>query len=312
MTKPKELKTKSRLGIISPSYYPDKTLLKKTAQYFIDQGYGLKFGSSNFLKHGPFAGSPQDRADDIHRMFEDSTIDAIICSRGGYGANKVLPLLDYNLIKENPKIFLGYSDVTAYLTSITQKTNLITFHGPMLSSYNEKFINYNFSKMEQMLKNEGEKKIFPPKSFPSRILKPGSASGKIWGGNMTLLINRLGTDDNLIEKNIILFLEDVDEYLYSFERNLIHMYESGMFKNIKGLIIGELYNFQDQGTPFGKNTDQIIMDICGNLDIPIIADFPCGHGEYQCTIPLSLPVKLNASKKQPYFEILEPAVRKRN
>ena len=90
------------------------------------------------------------------------------------------------------------------------------------------------------------------------------------------------------------------------------MYESGMFKNIKGLIIGELYNFQDQGTPFGKNTDQIIMDICGNLDIPIIANFPCGHGEYQCTIPLSLPVKLNATKKQPYFEILEPAVRKRN
>ena len=309
MIKPKEFKANSTIGVISPSYWPNKKALEKTSKYFADLGYNLKFGTSNFLRFGPFAGTPQDRADDIHNMFEDPTIDVIICARGGYGANKVLPLLDYDIIKKNPKIFLGYSDITAYLTSITQKTGLITFHGPMLSSFNEQFIKYNYHQMLQILQFKGKKKIFSSNSLPVKILKSGTGIGEIWGGNMTLLINRLGTNDALITKDIILFLEDVDEYLYSFERNMMHMYESGMFKNIKGLVIGELSDFKDQGTPFGKNTDEIVMDICGDLDIPIISNFPCGHGKYQCTIPLSLSVELNATNK-PYIEILETAVQK--
>jgi muramoyltetrapeptide carboxypeptidase len=312
MNKPKELKENSTIGIISPSYWLDKKLLKKTSKYFIDLGYNLKLGSSNFLRFGPFAGTPQDRADDIHNMFKDPAIDAIICARGGYGANKVLPLLDYDLIKENPKIFLGYSDITAFLISITQKTDLITFHGPMLSSFNKNFIDYNYHQMLQVLQVKEEGKIFSSNSLPIKTLKSGSGFGKIWGGNMTLLINRLGTNDALATEDIILFIEDVDEYFYSFERNMIHLYESGMFKKIKGLIIGELYNFQDQDIPFGKDTDEIVMDICGDLDIPIISNFPCGHGKYQCTIPLSLPIELNATNRNPYIEILETAVERKN
>ena len=139
MIKPKRLKSQSTIGIISPSYWIDENILKQTSKIFTTRNYKLVYGKSIYTKDGPFAGSPELRADDIHEMFLDPSIDAILCARGGYGANKVIPLLDYELIKKHPKIFMGYSDITAYLISITQRTELVTFHGPMLASYKHGF-----------------------------------------------------------------------------------------------------------------------------------------------------------------------------
>ena len=307
MIKPSMLKPGCRIGVVSPSYWLKKQDMEKTSKFFQDKGYTMVMGNSNSMKWGPFAGTPQERADDIHHMFSNPKIEAIICARGGYGANRVLPLLDYNLIRDNPKIFMGYSDITAYLTSITQKTGLVTFHGPMMVSYKKGFVNYNFQTMERILNRTPDFKIESPDSLPARILKPGIAMGPLWGGNMTLLINRLGTSDSLDTDGVILFLEDLDEYLYSFERMLVQMRTAGMLDNIAGLIIGELHEFKDQDVAFERNTDEIVMDICGDLEIPIVSNFPCGHGTYQATLPISIPVELYA-KQQPYLTLLEPAV----
>ena len=307
MIKPSMLKPGCRIGVVSPSYWLKKQYMEKTSKFFQDKGYTMVMGNSNSMKWGPFAGTPQERADDIHHMFSNPKIKAIICARGGYGANRVLPLLDYNLIRDNPKIFMGYSDITAYLTSITQKTGLVTFHGPMMVSYKKGFVNYNFQTMERILNGTPDFKIESPESLPARILKPGIAMGPLWGGNMTLLINRLGTSDSLDTDGVILFLEDLDEYLYSFERMLVQMRTAGMLDNIAGLIIGELHEFKDQDVAFERNTDEIVMDICGDLEIPIVSNFPCGHGTYQATLPISIPVELYA-KQQPYLTLLEPAV----
>ena len=301
------LKPGCRIGVVSPSYWLKKQYMEKTSKFFQDKGYTMVMGNNNSMKWGPFAGTPQERADDIHHMFSNPKIEAIICARGGYGANRVLPLLDYNLIRDNPKIFMGYSDITAYLTSITQKTGLVTFHGPMMVSYKKGFVNYNFQTMERILNGTPDFKIESPDSLPARILKPGIAMGPLWGGNMTLLINRLGTSDSLDTDGVILFLEDLDEYLYSFERMLVQMRTAGMLDNIAGLIIGELHEFKDQDVAFERNTDEIVMDICGDLEIPIVSNFPCGHGTYQATLPISIPVELYA-KQQPYLTLLEPAV----
>ena len=307
MIKPSMLKPGCRIGVVSPSYWLKKQYMEKTSKFFQDKGYIMVMGNNNSMKWGPFAGTPQERADDIHHMFSNPKIEAIICARGGYGANRVLPLLDYNLIRDNPKIFIGYSDITAYLTSITQKTGLVTFHGPMMVSYKKGFVNYNFQTMERILNGTPDFKIESPESLPARILKPGIAMGPLWGGNMTLLINRLGTSDSLDTDGVILFLEDLDEYLYSFERMLVQMRTAGMLDNIAGLIIGELLEFKDQDVAFERNTDEIVMDICGDLNIPIVSNFPCGHGTYQATLPISIPVELYA-KQQPYLTLLEPAV----
>ena len=301
------LKPGCRIGVVSPSYWLKKQDMEKISKFFQDKGYTMVMGNNNSMKWGPFAGTPQERADDIHHMFSNPKIEAIICARGGYGANRVLPLLDYNLIRDNPKIFMGYSDITAYLTSITQKTGLVTFHGPMMVSYKKGFVNYNFQTMERILNGTPDFKIESPDSLPARILKPGIAMGPLWGGNMTLLINRLGTSDSLDTDGVILFLEDLDEYLYSFERMLVQIRTAGMLDNIAGLIIGELHEFKDQDVAFERNTDEIVMDICGDLNIPIVSNFPCGHGTYQATLPISIPVELYA-KQQPYLTLLEPAV----
>ena len=301
------LKPGCRIGVVSPSYWLKKQYMEKTSKFFQDKGYTMVMGNSNSMRWGPFAGTPQERADDIHHMFSNPKIEAIICARGGYGANRVLPLLDYNLIRDNPKIFMGYSDITAYLTSITQKTGLVTFHAPMMVSYRKGFVDYNFQTMERILNGTPDFKIESPDSLPARILKPGIAMGPLWGGNMTLLINRLGTSDALGTDGVILFLEDLDEYLYSFERMLVQIRTAGMLNNIAGLIIGELHEFKDQDVAFERNTDEIVMDICGDLNIPIVSNFPCGHGTYQATLPISIPVELYA-KQQPYLTLLEPAV----
>ena len=308
MIKPKPLKENCTIGIVSPSYWLDEKNLNKTAKFFQDIGYNIDIGNSNNLKWGPFAGTPQKRADDLHRMFADPDIDAIMCARGGYGANRVLPLLDYDLIRKNPKIFIGYSDITAYLTSITQKTNLVTFHGPMLTTYKKSWINYNYNLMNRVLTGENNINIEPPESLKTRILKDGTASGPLWGGNMSLLINRLGTSDALNTNGVILFLEDIDEYLYSFERMLVQMRTSGMFDQINGLIIGELEDIRDQEVRFGRNTDEIILDICGDLDIPIVSNFPCGHGKYQATLPISITTEINTTKKESPITITDSAV----
>ena len=310
MIKPKSIKVNSTIGVVSPSYWLDENVLKDTTKYFTDLGYNIKIGKSNSIQWGPFAGTPQERADDLHRMFVDPKIDAVMCARGGYGANRVLPLLDYDLIRKNPKIFIGYSDITAYLTSITQKTNLVTFHGPMLTTYKKSWINYNYNLMNRVLTGENNINIEPPGSLKTRILKDGTASGPLWGGNMSLLINRLGTLDSLSTNGVILFLEDIDEYLYSFERMLVQMRTSGMFDQINGLIIGELEDIRDQEIKFGRNTDEIILDICGDLDIPIVSNFPCGHGKYQATLPISITTEIDTTKKDSPITITDSAVTK--
>ena len=307
MIKAKKLKPRSTIGIISPSYWIDENILKKTSKIFSDQNYKLVYGKSIYAKDGPFAGSPKIRADDIHSMFTDPSIDAIICARGGYGANKVIPLLDYELIKKNPKIFLGYSDITSYLISITQRSELVTFHGPMLSSYKDGFVDYNFNQMINILSGKRNAQIIAPKTMEPHILKAGNAVGPLLGGNLTLMINRLGTNDAYDTTNAILFLEDLNEYYYSFERMLIHMQKAGMLDNISGLIIGELINIKDEDISFSKSTDEIVMDICGEMDFPIVTNFPCGHGFYQATLPISLPVELQAERTIS-IRLLETAV----
>tara|TARA_Y100000814_G_scaffold290720_1_gene265820 strand:+ start:2785 stop:3720 length:936 start_codon:yes stop_codon:yes gene_type:complete len=309
MIKAKSLRKGDCIGIISPSYWTSKKTLLKTMSFFERQGYTLKIGNSNSLRWGPFAGKPEQRAEDINSMFKDPDIKAIICARGGYGANRVLDLLDYKLIKKNPKIFIGFSDITAYLTSITQKTGLVTFHGPMLVSFKERLIKYNLANMLKVLSRDEKIKIRYPNKLKPKILRSGNAKGKLWGGNMTLLINRFGTNDYLNTDNAILFLEDIDEYLYAFERMLVQMRNAGMFDKVKGLIFGELKEMKDQEIPFERDTDQIIMDICGDLEIPIITNFPCGHGIYQATIPLSINAELNVTDLDSiYLKLLEPAV----
>jgi muramoyltetrapeptide carboxypeptidase len=305
--KPQKLRAGARIGIVNPAYWLEPERMQRGIDVLQGMGYEVVPGESTGLKENKCAGSPAQRAKDIMEMFEDPSIDAIVCARGGYGGNRVLPLLDYDIIRRNPKIFVGYSDITGFLTSFAQKSGLISFHGPMLTTYGRQTIQYNLDVFLQVLSGEAGVKIMSPPACQARSLTPGVASGPLWGGNLTLVIERLGTADQIDTGGCILLLEDIDEKLYAFERMMLHLKHSGSLDQIKGLVIGEMLEMSDTAEPFGMDVDEIVLDVCGDLDIPIISNFPCGHGDYQATLPISHAVEIHAGD-DPYILIPESPV----
>jgi len=307
-TKPKRLRPGARIGIVNPSYWLEPERLQRGVQVFEDLGYEVMLGATTRLKDHKCAGTAQDRADDIMAMFADPSIEAIICARGGYGGNRVLPLLDYEIIRNNPKIFVGYSDITGFLSSFAQKSGLVSFHGPMLTTYGKQTIQYNLDTFHQVLSGRDSIRIGSTSGCPARSLKPGIANGPLLGGNLTLVVERLGTGEQLDTEGAILFLEEIDEKLYAFDRMMLHLKASGSLDHINGLVLGEMLEMGDSEPPFGKSTDEIVLDICAGLDIPIISNFPCGHGDYQATLPVSHEVEVHSKPDDPYILIPQSPV----
>ena len=306
--RPRKLEAGARIGIVNPAYWLEPERMQRAVSVFRDLGYELVLGETTRLQENKCAGSPEQRAADIMTMFEDSSIEAIICARGGYGGNRVLPLLDYEIIRNNPKIFVGYSDVTGFLTSFAQKSGLVSFHGPMLSTYGQQTIQYNLDMFHLLLSGQSDIHITSPSACKARVLKPGIASGPLWGGNLSLVNERLGTGDQIDTAGSILLLEEIDEQLYAFERMMLHLKNSGSLDHINGLLIGEMLEMGDSEVSFGKNTDEIVLDVCSELDIPIISNFPCGHGDYQATLPVSHHVEIHANEDNPYILVPESPV----
>ena len=301
--KPPKLNPGARIGIVNPAYWLESDYLQRAVGVIEDLGYELVLGKSTCLKEDQCAGTPRERAEDIMEMFKNPSIQAIVCARGGYGGNRVLPLLDYDIIRKNPKIFIGYSDITGFITSFAQKSGLISFHGPMLTTYAKKTVQYNLDTFQEVLSGQGNIKIKSTVACQARCLKPGVASGPLWGGNLTLVNERLGTPDQIDTAGSILLLEDIDEKLYAFDRMMLHLKRSGSLQHINGLVIGEMLEMGDSKVPFGKSTDEIVLDICGDLDIPIISNFPCGHGDYQATLPVSHEVEIHSESNDCHIMI---------
>ncbi len=307
-SKPERLPAGARIGIVNPAYWIEPERLQRAVGVFEALGYELVQGKSTGLKENQYAGSAEARAADIMAMFEDASIDAIISARGGYGSNRVLPLLDYDVIRAHPKIFIGYSDISGILSSIAQRSGLITFHGPMLTTYGKQTIQYNLDTFQQVLSGQRNVRLASTPACKARTLKPGIARGPAWGGNLTLVINRLGTNDHIDTRGAILFLEEIDEKLYAFDRMMLHLKRSGSLDHINGLVIGEMLDMSDGKVPFGKTIDEIVLDVCGDLDIPIVSNFPCGHGDCQATLPVSHEIELNALAEDPFILIPESPV----
>jgi len=306
-TKPKRLASGARIGIVNPAYWLEAERLERAVGVLENLGYELVLGKSTKLVQDKYAGPAEERAADIMAMFADPTIDAIICARGGYGGNRVLPLLDFDVIRENPKIFMGFSDITGFLASMSQQSGLVTFHGPMLTTFGKQTLQYNLDVFHDVLSGRDDIRIQSPDACRARTLKSGIARGPLCGGNLSLVIERLGTPDQIDTKGAILFLEEIDEELYAFDRMMLHLKKSGSLQHINGLIIGEMLDMGDSNVPFGKSVDEIVLDVCEGLEVPIISNFPCGHGDYQATLPVSHEVELHA-EDVPYILIPESPV----
>lgn len=308
--KPKKLQSNDLIAVISPASSPDDTdKIQKGVNYLEKLGYRTKVGKNVGKKHGYLAGSDKERLADLHDAFSNKDVKAVFCVRGGYGSGRLLDQIDFNLIKKNPKIFVGYSDITALQLSIYKKTGLITFAGPMVATdFSDEINNFaeeNFWKVLTSSKKIG--KIHNPRNEKFYILNSGRAEGKIIGGNLSLIISLMGTEYLPVFKNSILLIEEIGEKPYRIDRMINQLKIAKVLKDVKGVILGrfvDCYEDKTEANPITLN--EVIENYFSSLKIPVIYSVSHGHIKENITIPLGINCNLNASRG--FIELTESAV----
>ena len=285
------------IGIVSPaSCPPDEEIYQQGVNYLKNLGYNVVQSEHVLDKRGYLAGDDADRVQDLNKMFSDPQIDAIICSRGGYGAPRIIDQIDFEAVKNNPKIFVGYSDITTINLAIWRKTELITFSGTMVAVEMGRgihpFTENNFWKTLTSIDSIGI--LSNPPDIPINIFKSGKAEGRLLGGCLSLINVLLGTPYCPDFRDSILFIEDIDEEPYRVDRYLAQLRLAGILHQVKGIVVGQFIDCipKDPEKP-SLELDQIFQDYFGQLDIPIITNFVYGHGSIKHTIPIGVQAILD-------------------
>ena len=306
MVKPKRLNKGDTVGIVAPAWSFDIDSFKAGVEELRRLGFRVKYDRSIFSKYWSLAGYDKERAEQINRMFADPEVKAIFCAKAGYGSVEILPFLDKKLIRRNPKIFVGYSDITILLLYLQKFSNMVVFHGPVVSD--EIYEGMNPVTLDYLLRTLSHDLPLGPIMFPQlACFKPGKATGKLVGGNLSLVADSIGTPYKIFTANTILFLEDIDENLESIRNYLLRLRRAGKLKKIKGLLLGKMVDcFETQ-----ENLKLLINDVFKNIDIPILFGFPSGHKykrqDPHVTLPLGVTATLDADNC--HLHISEGAVR---
>ncbi len=313
MIKPNRLKSGDTVGVIAPSSAPAKEEFDKALANLESYGFRIKIGKSACNRNGFLAGTDQERLADLHWAFSDPEIKAVWCVRGGYGAGRILPDIDFKLIARNPKILIGYSDITALHIAISQNTGLVTFHGPVgtsapvdytkthvlnvltnpVSPYRIELSEYNRAQSSNLYKTE--------------VIKPGKVRGQLTGGNLSLVSALAGTPYGLRDiKGKLLFLEDVGEQPYRIDRMLSQLRQSIDMKQLAGIALGIFEDCNPRDTSTQSLID-VLRDRLGDLGIPVIYGLSFGHIREQFTLPMGIEAELDTSAATVTF--LESAVK---
>jgi len=297
MIKPPMLKPGDTLGIVAPASPAADERREKAKQAVEELGFQVKLGRSCFFKWGYLAGPDEVRAADINSMFLDPQIKGLICLRGGYGGLRLLKLLDYGRIRANPKVFVGYSDITALHIAINQKSGMITFHGPMAASdMAEGFDPFSrASLLQAIMTAEAPGEIRNPGNEPFGCLVPGICSGRIIGGNLSVLVSTLGTPYEIDTKDKILLLEDIDEKPYRIDRMMAQLALAGKLRDAGGLVLGSWRNCQADPNE-SQTLAEVFADILVAANRPTIYNAAIGHSSPMITIPLGSKCCLNAGE----------------
>jgi muramoyltetrapeptide carboxypeptidase len=312
MIRPHALKPGDTVGLITPStFVSDPDLLataERTVRYF---GLNAKWGRNVKKKSGYLGGTVQERVDDLHAMFRDTEIKAVFCLRGGYGSAQLLDRIDYELIRANPKIFIGYSDITAMHLAIHKKTGLTTFHGPVVLSHFSQYTQNQFraalfeTKPIGSVTNPPESNALRP-DHTLRTVRPGKARGRLTGGNLTLISTTMGTPYEIDTRGRIVFLEDVDEEPYRIDRMLTQLRLAGKLDAAAGIIFGECSDCKPKDYKPSFNSTftlgEILDNILGDLKIPVLAGLTIGHTDDQLTLPIGVMAALDTEKGELVME----------
>jgi muramoyltetrapeptide carboxypeptidase len=299
--KPPALKKGDVIGIVSPASSPDDfTRIEQGVKYLESLGYRVKLGKHIFKRYGYLSSTDDERADDLNEMFADEKVKAIICVRGGYGTPRLLDKVDYNLIKEKPKIFVGYSDITALQLAIFKKTGLVTFSGPMLAvdiySNFDSFAEDFFWRI--LTSREKKIEIKNPNGVELNTLKSGKATGTLLGGNLSLIASIMGTKYQPSFNGSVLVIEDIGEEPYRIDRYLSQLKNSGVLYKINACILGQFTDCAPKEPEKSLTLEQIFNDYLGNLKIPVISNLSYGHIPQKLTLPLGARVRVDAKRQK--------------
>ncbi|MAU72263.1 MAG: LD-carboxypeptidase [Pseudozobellia sp.] len=310
---PKRIKKGDTIGLIAPGYAVKPEVLENVIKTL--EKIGLKpYHTSRIVgNHGYFSNTDEERAKDLNEMFANDKIDAILCARGGYGCTRIMSKIDYNNIKNNPKVLIGFSDVTALLNGIYKETGLVTFHGPVGSTLDDSYSIEYLKNVVMKAKNkllienvdlDAKKKIDP--EYERYTITSGTAHGKIVGGSLTLINALIGTPHELDFTNAIVCIEDVEEAPYRIDRMLTQLIEGKTFKNASGIAFGVCAGCNESTNPLSFSLKDVILDRIKPLGIPAVYGMSFGHVENNFTFPIGIKAQLNAN--QMTLQLLEKAV----
>ncbi|WP_306010068.1 LD-carboxypeptidase [Bacillus sp. MMSF_3328] len=299
--KPGHLKKGDAVGVVSPASPPDLKSLDRGINFLKELGLEVREGKSVRKLNGYLAGTDKERLEDLHDMFEDKEIKAVFCAGGGYGTARIAGDLDYGLIKANPKIFWGYSDITFLHTSVRQKTGLITFHGPMLASDIGKEDVHPLSKQyfSQLFKPADS--LYTEEISPLTAVVEGRAEGPLTGGNLCLIASTLGTSFEIDMKGKLLLIEDINEEPRSVDRMLNQLLMAGKLSEAAGIVVGDFNKCEPQ-RELSLSLDEVIDYYLIKAGRPAMKGFKVGHCSPHFSVPLGADAVLDTAEKQLYVE----------
>lgn len=318
LIKPPALQPGDTIGLVAPaSPPPDANAIDRSVAALARLGFQAKLAANVRRRLGFLAGTDRERATDLMRMFADGRVQGIVCVRGGYGAGRLLPRLDYDLIRAHPKVFVGYSDITVLHCALLRCAGLVSFHGPMLNSDFLKpslpaFTREGFLRTVTQPRAPGSLRSGCGQPAPTR-LRGGTARGRLVGGNLSLLCSLIGTPWFPSLRRAILFLEDLDEEPYRFDRMLTQLLHAGLLRQVAGIAIGVNQNCEDPKADTAGEYRQTLLDVLKErllpLKVPLVAGLPFGHVPVNATLPVGVRSELDGDAAD--LSIIEPGVRQR-
>ncbi|MBS1661811.1 MAG: LD-carboxypeptidase [Bacteroidetes bacterium] len=293
MTRPPYLKPGDTIALTCPAGYMPRENVSICIQTLQQWGYNVEIGntvggdSKNY-----FSGTDDERLNELQRYLDDPDIHAILCGRGGYGLSRIVDRIDFKTFEANPKWVIGFSDVTVLHSHIWANCKIATLHAPMAGAFNDGGADSDYvQSLRHALAGEAAAYTSPAHPF----FRKGKATGRLIGGNLSLLAHLIGTSSDIKTKGKIFFLEDVGEYLYNVDRMLHQLKRNGKFDNLAGLIIGGFTDLKDTTRPFGATVEEIIRDVVDEYDYPICFGFPVSHGRENFALKIGVKHTLDVS-----------------
>ncbi|MEP4091375.1 LD-carboxypeptidase [Reichenbachiella sp.] len=315
--KPKALRKGDTIGLITPGSAVSRQAFEKAVNNLESMGFKVRFTENMSVRKGFLAGTDKQRLEDLHEMFEDETINGIVCARGGYGSGRLLPDINYDLIKSNPKVLVGYSDITALLYGIHKKTGLVCFHGPVGASEYSEFTTKGFEQV--LVKGRAGMKFEVPKdwrekedlAYQTLPLVGGQAEGALVGGNLSLMCSLMGTPYDIDFTDKIVFIEDVGESPYRVDRMLTQLLNSRKLDKAKGIAMGVFNGCEtkpeDPDFALSTSLENVLRDRFGELKMPVLYGLPIGHIDDNATLPIGVRAQLDVERAT--LKLLESGVK---